>query len=149
MLGFECDCSVDCDDTLKAWEEEWLVAGSRPPVWCCECGRWIRPGESYWLGSGIMRDDIEDYDYFGTYDTLSERDEMNREEFPTCLGCRRIAERFCFGGYCLGMLSEAVAECLGFDYYEDPSEWDDDEVEEEDEDNRRYVLELRGRQKSA
>lgn len=129
-MYIECDCSVDCDEYLEAWEEVWLTATSQPNIWCCECSRWIRPGESYHEGSGIHPDDFEDRDlYLCTEETTAE-DEEHRKYYNTCLGCKRIADRFCSGGYYLGGLSELVAECIGFDYTIDPAELEDEDDEE-------------------
>jgi hypothetical protein len=142
VLGFHCDCSVDCESTLEWWGGGWVTATSRPAVWCCECGRWIRPGEHYHWFAGVDREELEDLDYFDCHDCeeLADCDQDKVQEWTTCLGCKRIADRFCPGGYYLGQLDEAVAECLEFRYTEDPDDWDDEEVDEEDAANRAFVL---------
>lgn len=126
-MFIECDCSVDCDEHMAAWDAGWEVADSRPAIWCYECGRWIKPGETYWAASGIHPDNFEDWEKYLEDDETTEADEESREYFNTCLGCKRIADRFCSGGYYLGCLSEAVAECIGFDYTADPEEIEDEE----------------------
>lgn len=133
MFGFHCDCSIDDGEPMWGWDEEWKIATSRPNVWCEECGRWIRPGEKYHEGSGILSYKLTHnrWEYELGEDVFPE-DEEHREYISTCLGCKRIAERFCPGGYILGELSEQVAECIGFDYTVDPSELDDIEDWEEE-----------------
>ena len=126
-MFIECDCSVDADEYMVSWVSGWLVADSRPPIWCYECGRWIKPGEIYHEGSGIMPDNITDSEYYDDHDELSEEDELNCESFDTCLGCMFIQARFCPGGYILGGLAEAVQECVGFYYPRDDDEDDDDD----------------------
>jgi len=131
MLGFNCDCSDDSGTTMEGWETYWKTATSRPNVWCDECGRWIRPGETYYEGSGVSRDDVEYTEYLDDNDELHPVDEEKREYFDTCVGCRNIAAHFCSGGYILGQLAEQVQQCLGF-YYpkddEDEEDWEDEEL---------------------
>lgn len=119
MLGFECDCSVDADDYPRVQSS--TIRRARKGHTCIECGRQIEPGEHYECYSGIGHDGDPFRDH-------------------TCLGCYRIRERFCSGGWYRGGVAELVAECLGFDYRDDPDEWDQEEVDEEDETNRAYVL---------
>jgi hypothetical protein len=93
---------------------------------CVECRRAIEPGERYEVYSGIACDG-------------------NAFHHKTCLGCMNIREHFCSGGWYVGMIWEQIQECLGFDYRDDPSEWDQAEVDEEDADNRAAVLAERQR----
>lgn len=128
MLGFECDCSVDVNEAARA--ESHVIRRARKRHTCGECSRIISPGERYEVYSGI--------DYDGA--PFSDK---------TCLGCMRIRDRFCPGGWYRGGVAELVEQCLGFDYRDDPNEWDADEVEEEDAENRRLVLEGKGRYRHA
>lgn len=124
MLGFECDCSVDHDAMPRVQDS--TIRRARKPHTCVECGRTIAPGERYEVYSGIGHDG----DPF--------RD-------STCLGCYRIRERWCAGGWFRGGVAEQVQECLGFDYRDDPDEWDQQEVDEEDEEHRQYIMGLKER----
>ena len=98
---------------------------------CSECGDTIAISKPYQFGSGVAQDDYpEDNDF----------ENADFTEFATCEGCQRIAKRFCPGGYPLGELPEAVSQCLGYYYNDDPSEWDQEDVDEEDAENRAAVL---------
>lgn len=123
-MFFECDCSIEPDEYLVAWDEEWKIATSLPNVWCCECGRWIKPGETYHEGSGIHPDHLDEWDDYYDEPTTPEQEE-HRKYYDTCLGCKRIADRFCSGGYVLGGLAEQMEDCIGFNYTIDPSELDE------------------------
>jgi hypothetical protein len=114
------------------------------PLTCIECRRVIEVGETYQHDSGMNPDDLDE-DEMDEDGEPTEAAESHREHFHTCLGCKRIAARFCPGGYCVTQLVEAVAECLGYHYTEDPEGWDDEEVDEEDRENREAVLEGRAR----
>jgi len=117
MLGFHCDCSCDIDYNRV---ESSRVVRARKRHQCEECACTIQPGERYERFKGISYDG-------------------EAFSFATCLGCRGVRRHFCRYGSIIGQLAEQVRECLGFDYRDDPSEWDQDEVDEEDEDNRRML----------
>lgn len=128
MLGFQCDCSIDVDEPPRVQRS--TVRKARKQHECIECRRGIEPGERYEVCSGI--------DYDG-----------HAFDHKMRLGCRNIREHFCSGGWCVGMIWEQIHECLGFDYRDDPSEWEQEDVDEEDEANRQYVTQLAARQPSS
>lgn len=123
MLGFHCDCSVEIDDAPACCTT--ILRRARKPHHCVECGRMIEPGEQYEVYSGLN----------------------NGKAFrhSTCLGCYHIREHFCSGGCWVGEIAEQICECLGFDYRDDPANWAQDDVDEEDEANRAAVLAKRRR----
>ena len=118
MLGFECDCSVDVDNAPTCWTS--TLRRARKTHRCIECGRAIVPGERYEVYSGLS--------------------EGKPFRHKTCLGCYHIREHFCSHGYYVGDVVALVFECLGFNYTDDPDEWDQEDVDKEDEANRAYVL---------
>ena len=109
---------------MQAWDEDWQIATSRPSIFCCECGRWIRPGEKYHAASGIHPDHLDGWDDYYYDDATTPEQENHRQFYDTCLGCKRIADRFCSGGYVLGGLAEQMEDCIGF-YYPDDTGDDD------------------------
>jgi len=125
MLGFECDCSQECDWYYEEWTTEEHVSDGT--IICSECGETIPAGKPYQFGSGVAEDDYPEGDDF---------DNAKFTDFATCVGCQRIAARFCPSGYPLGELPGTVSSCLGYYYNEDPDGWDQAEVDDEDEKNR-------------
>ncbi len=89
-----CDCSVDVDEDPELYNESLRTA--RKQHTCCECGRTIEPGEQYQVAAAL---------WDGEWAT-----------FKTCLGCSRIRNRFCPGGFIFGELAEQIKECVGFNY---------------------------------
>lgn len=65
----------------------------------------IQPGETYELVKGL---------WDGSWET-----------HKTCLGCTRIRQHFCPGGWIYTMLAEQVADCIGFNYTRDDDEEDE------------------------
>lgn len=89
-----CDCSIDVDcypefSTTK-------VVTARKLHKCCECDEQIKPGEKYELVQGKW--------------------EGQMDKFNTCIPCSNIRNDYCPNGYEFGGLSEAIWECLGFNY---------------------------------
>lgn len=113
-----CDCSADIDYANRCSQS--VQRRARKPHTCVECGRAIKPGERYWVDSGI--------DYDG-----------HPFRYSTCLGCYNIRERYCSGGWYFGEVAEQCRDCFGFDYTDDPKDWDDEEVDEEDEAHREWL----------
>lgn len=101
---FDCDCSVDVDGPTTSWVN-WRVAQKEHT--CGECHEPIRPGQRYEIAKGVW-----EYEF---------------RSFKTCEVCVRIRERFCPYGFVYGKVQDAVAECVGFRYAEDPATWEDDE----------------------
>jgi len=99
-----CDCSQDYGDTPTYHRERDVVA--RKEHVCCECGETIQPGTRYERVDGV---------WDGEWSI-----------FCTCLTCANIRSLYC-SAWVYGGLDEALCECFGFSYLEDPSEWDDDE----------------------
>jgi len=117
MLGFQCDCSCHDYDPASVYSEHTVRA--RKPHECCECGETIPVGAPHEHVTGCW--------------------DGNWSVYRTCGSCVSIREHFCPGGWIFGELAEQVRECLGFDYRDDPATWDQAEVDEEDEDNRRWL----------
>ena len=99
-----CDCSCDWDDgPAEFFEESNPIA--RKQHKCVECREMIQPGERY--------------------ERVKGRWEGEYSSHATCIPCQRIRDTYCPRGYCFGMLAEQIEECLGFDYREDPKEWEE------------------------
>jgi hypothetical protein len=80
---------------------------ARKPHKCCECGDEIVKGERYEYVTMLF--------------------DGRWSEYKTCLPCYHIGDDL--GCRCYGDLYEAFWDAFGWDYREDPSEWDDDEEE--------------------
>ena len=106
-MNFSCDCSDDSG--IQPHFSVKRTRKARKPHECLECGVTIAPGETY------------EY-VVGKWDDF--------ETFSTCLGCSRIRQAFCSGGYIFGQLADQVSECIGFDYTEDPINLEEDPEEE-------------------
>jgi hypothetical protein len=119
MLGYECDCSYSGYEPNRAYLA--IMRKARKQHQCVECGRTIESGELHEVASGINSDGAP-------------------FRYRTCLGCYRIRQRFCSGGWFFGEVTEQVRDCLGFDFSDDPSEWDEDDVDEEDRNHREMLL---------
>ena len=89
-----CDCSIECEDACDLDSSEMRKA--RKQHICGECDRTIKPGERYEVYT-ILR-------------------EGGWSSYKTCLGCRRIRDHFCKGGWIFGGVAEQVEECVGFNY---------------------------------
>lgn len=99
-----CDCSVDDYEAAKVCTVRMVRA--RKQHACGECRRTIETGEQYEVVKGLWGDRWETH--------------------KTCLGCTRIRQHFCSGGWFYGALPELIEECIGFDYTADPGDDDDD-----------------------
>jgi len=91
-----CDCSWEPSDLDQPTVYESRMVRARKPHDCCECNRAIEPGESYEVVRGLWDGQ------WGAY--------------KTCLGCVRIREHLCSGGWSHGDLAEQVSDCVGFNY---------------------------------
>lgn len=100
-MFIECDCSVDIGEPNRV--DSCVVRRARVAHRCVECDRVIDPGEMYAVDSGI---DVDGAAF----------------RYKTCLGCYRIRQRFCSSGWYFGQVAEQVAECIGFDYREEPAD---------------------------
>jgi len=116
MYPAECDCSCDTDGTGGVSEALWPRA--RWAHYCIECNGVIKQGERYENHSGC---------YDGHW-----------YHAKTCLSCTRIRKQFCPHGSVSGELAEQIKACRGFDYRDDPANWDQAEVDAEDLANREY-----------
>lgn len=121
MYPVECDCSYTDGDPAAVANA--VMRRARKRHRCVECNEHIEMG--------------------AIYEALALCCDGSWSHWKTCLPCTRIRERFCPHGSLLGELSEQVRDCLGFDYRDDPSDWDQEDVDEEDEANREYWTKLR------
>jgi len=97
-MTIDCDCSVDNYDA-PTFGSGLILRTARKSHQCGECNREIIPGEKYEYSSQV---------YDNEWSTNK-----------TCLGCRRIRDRFCPNGWIWGGVAEAVEECIGFNYVTD------------------------------
>ena len=89
-----CDCSVNSDTDNAIYKAK--VRRAIKPHKCCECGEVIHPGEQY-----ERVDALTDGQWWGC---------------NTCLGCVRVRNHYCSGGWLHYGLAEQLYDCLGFDY---------------------------------
>lgn len=99
-MSISCDCSNDSGESPEFYKESQHTA--RKTYKCCECGESIEPGQKYHKAVGVW------YGDFRTY--------------RTCIPCDNIRERYCPYGFVFGELSEAISNCIGFDYREVPED---------------------------
>jgi hypothetical protein len=122
--ALECDCSYSDGDEPRVWSV--VVRRARKPHQCIECRRTIVVGEQYEYGSYCSADG--DWDHS-----------------ETCLSCSYIRRDFCPRGSVIGGLAELIRDCRGFDYRDDPGEWNQEDVDEEDAANRQRLAQQAAR----
>ena len=104
MSNFHCCCGSTDHDPPEIFSESFPIA--RKEHLCVECHEKILPGQKYHYVKGKW--------------------EFGWDTYKTCHLCYLIREDYCECGYIFGELSEALWDCLGFDYRTNEG-WDDEE----------------------
>lgn len=105
-MSEECCCIYVDDGDYPSFANATLRRAAKPHR-CGECGETIRPGEEY--------------------EDARQLEEGRWYRYKTCSFCLKIRRDFFPCGWYYEGLVESFQDCMGWDYRDDPADWDDED----------------------